>query len=184
MRSIEWFWTTGIHDPAWVQAVTSVALLGVTLVTLIVLFFYAWDTHTLAKTSVEQIDLIKKERSVQTMRNVHAAFDCFFKVRDDLNAIVQSFVDNTFGTKPQPPSYPDNWPDVASALNLQNPSTMQPTIALGIQLRHVDFAVREFNAASNNNDKIALEEKVKAAVLSAGEECTNLWQKLPKAENV
>ncbi len=51
MHSIVWFFTTGIHDPAWVQAVAAIALVALTFVTLIVLSVYAWDTHTLAKTS-------------------------------------------------------------------------------------------------------------------------------------
>ena len=45
MHSLVWFWTTGIHDPAWVQAVVSIALVVLTLVTLIVLARYAWDSH-------------------------------------------------------------------------------------------------------------------------------------------
>lgn len=71
MHSIQWFWTTGLHDPAWVQAVTSIALVLLTLVTLIVLAFYAWDTHSLAeaaerssKVASDQIQaMIGKERA-------------------------------------------------------------------------------------------------------------------------
>src|SRR5580658_3419063 len=53
-HAIQWFFSSGIHDPAWVQAVAAIALVVLTIVTLIVLAFYAWDTHTLAKTSVHQ----------------------------------------------------------------------------------------------------------------------------------
>jgi hypothetical protein len=54
LHSIVWFWTTGIHDAAWVQAISSTVLVLLSLVTLCVLAVYAWDTHTLAKSSVEQ----------------------------------------------------------------------------------------------------------------------------------
>jgi hypothetical protein len=182
MDSVVWFLKTGIHDPAWVQAVASSALLILTLVTLAVLAFYAWDTHTLAKTSVDQISLIKQEREILAMRNYHVAYDCFFKVQADLNAIMQSLADCTFGTKPQAQIYPENWPDVTSALNQRVPSTMQPAIALGIKLRHVDFTTREFLNASNNDDRGACEANVKKALFDAGEECKKLWHALPETQ--
>jgi hypothetical protein len=64
MHSIIWFWTTGIHDPAWVQAFAAIALVLLTFVTLIVLVRYAWDTRILARTSVEQIELLRKSIAV------------------------------------------------------------------------------------------------------------------------
>jgi hypothetical protein len=51
LHSIHWFLTTGIHDPAWVQAAAAVFLVALTFVTFVVLVIYARDTHTLAKTS-------------------------------------------------------------------------------------------------------------------------------------
>jgi hypothetical protein len=51
MHSIVWFWTIGIHDPAWVQAVASIALVVLSFVTLVVLAMYAWDTDALANSS-------------------------------------------------------------------------------------------------------------------------------------
>jgi hypothetical protein len=54
MHSLVWFWTIGIHDPAWVQAVAAIVLVLLTFVTLIYLRCYVRDTHTLAKTSVKQ----------------------------------------------------------------------------------------------------------------------------------
>src|ERR1035437_6051402 len=106
MHSIVWFWTTGIHDPAWVQAVAAVVLVALTIVTLAVLAVYTRDTHTLAKVSVKQIALALEERSVSLARQNHAAFDCVMKARDDVEAIGRSQIDGTFGTKPQPPIYP------------------------------------------------------------------------------
>jgi len=60
-----WFWTTGIHDPAWVQAIAAVVVVAFTFVTLIVLFVYAYDTHTLAKTSVDQAEHMRDALSLQ-----------------------------------------------------------------------------------------------------------------------
>ena len=43
-------------DPSWIQAGTSIVLCILTVMTLIVLCIYAWDTHKIAKTSVEQLN--------------------------------------------------------------------------------------------------------------------------------
>lgn len=50
-HDVRWFLTSGRFDPAWVQAVASVALVILGLVTLIVLCVYAWRVHSLAKSS-------------------------------------------------------------------------------------------------------------------------------------
>jgi hypothetical protein len=42
-HAIQWFFSTGIHDPAWVQAIAAVAVVVFTFVTFIVLFIYAYD---------------------------------------------------------------------------------------------------------------------------------------------
>jgi hypothetical protein len=181
MHSICWFWTTGIHNPEWVQAVAAVAVVVLTFVTLVVLCIYAYDTHTLARASVEQIDLVKQDNAFRAMRSFHIAYDCIFKVQGDLTALAQSFLDGTIGTKPQAPIYPDNWPDVASALNQRIPSTIPPTISLGIKLRKVDFAFREYESASNTDDKQAREISVHKATKDAGEECKRLSDELPKS---
>jgi len=77
----------------------AIALVVLTLVTLIVLSIYAWDTHTLARTSVEQINLTKQERDIRAMRDYHHAYDSFFKIQADLTLISKSLADGTFGTK-------------------------------------------------------------------------------------
>jgi hypothetical protein len=51
----EWIIGNGMQDPAWVQAYSSAALVILSFVTLAVLCLYAWDTHKLAKASVEQV---------------------------------------------------------------------------------------------------------------------------------
>ena len=49
----------------WVQAVAAIALVVLTLVTLIVLSIYAYDTHTLAKTSVDHAGHMRDALSLQ-----------------------------------------------------------------------------------------------------------------------
>ncbi len=183
MHSIVWFWTTGIHDPAWVQAFAAIALVGLTLVTLVVLYFYARDTHTLARASVEQINLVKQEQSLLTRRNYHIAADCLLKVQADLSAIQQSIVEGTFGTKQQSPIYPDNWTEVALTFSQHAPSSTEPAINLGFTLRHVDFAVRGFVNASNNDDKRICEAAVRATVSNAVDACKSLLGELPSLRN-
>lgn len=186
MHSIVWFWTTGIHDPAWVQAVAAIALVALTIVTLIVLAFYAWDTHTLAGTSVEQINRTKQERDIRAMRDYHHAYDSFFKIQADLTLISKSLADGTFGTKYEggapPPIYPDNWPDIASALNQRLPSTVHPTIKLGIAMRQIDFAVTEFLRVSNHDEKKECDSNVRSAVTVATKESENLLKELMKPD--
>ena len=174
MHSIMWFWTTGIHDPAWVQAIAAVAVVVFTLVTVIVLFIYAYDTHTLAKTIVEQIGLAKLDREELKTIKRHVANDRFLKVQADLTLLMQSIIDGTFGTKPPPPLYPDNWPDVAIVLALRTRSVISAVIALGIQLRSVDFTIAAFFSASNNDEKTACELKVRTSLSRAIEESTKL----------
>jgi hypothetical protein len=186
MLSLIWFWTTGIQDPVWVQAVAAVALVVLTIVTLIILARYAWDTRTLARTSVEQINLTKQERDIRAMRDYHHAYDSFFKIQADLTLISRSLADGTFGTKYEggtpPPIYPDNWPDIASALNQRLPSTVHPTIKLGIAMRQIDFAVVEFLRASNHDEKKEFDSNVRSAVTVATMESENLLKELMKAD--
>lgn len=131
MHAIQWFWTSGIHDPAWVQAVAATTLVVLTLVTLTVLGFYAWDTHTLAKMSVEQMKLAKKEHSFESLRRTQAAYDCIFRANDNVIRVSRSLLDGTFGTKPQRPTYPQNWPDATSALVQRKPDMSEPMISFG-----------------------------------------------------
>jgi hypothetical protein len=178
MHSIVWFWTTGIHDPTWVQAVASVVLVVLTILTLAVLAVYTRDTHTLAKVSVKQIALALEERSVSLARQNHAAFDSVMKARDDVEAIGRSLIDGTFGTKPQPPIYPDNWPDVTSALGQRKTSMYLLMASLGVDLREVDSAVKSFFDASDNNEKILHEGLVCKAVEQAVEGCKGVLAEL------
>jgi hypothetical protein len=64
MHSIQWFWTTGIYDAAWVQAVAAMVLVVLTFVTLIVLSIYAKDTHTLAQTSKMSAEAAERSSKV------------------------------------------------------------------------------------------------------------------------
>jgi hypothetical protein len=53
---LDWLLAHRLHDPAWVQAYWTAAVFIVSLVTLFVLAVYAWDTHEMAKASVQQIE--------------------------------------------------------------------------------------------------------------------------------
>ncbi|MGB0081446.1 MAG: hypothetical protein WBP90_07965 [Terracidiphilus sp.] len=64
MHAIVWFFTTGIHDAAWVQAVAAMILVVLTFVTLLVLSKYAWDTHTLAQTSKVSAEAAERSSKV------------------------------------------------------------------------------------------------------------------------
>lgn len=66
MHSIYWFLTTGIHDPAWVQAIAAVAVVVLSFVTLAVLAVYAWDTHTLAETSKVSAEAAEKSSKLSS----------------------------------------------------------------------------------------------------------------------
>jgi hypothetical protein len=46
-----------LHDPAWIQAITSIILALATIATLIVLLVYAADTKKMAKNSAEQLEV-------------------------------------------------------------------------------------------------------------------------------
>ncbi len=177
-HSIEWFWTTGIHQADWVQAITNIALLCLTLVTLFVLAVYAFDTHTLAKMSVEQITMMKRERDIIAMRNFHVAYDCFMMVQLNLNTILETIVEGKFGAKTCQPIYPINWPDVTSYLMQRTPKTSPPAIKLGISLQKLDVSILQFYDASNNDEKRLAEIKVREALTIAGEDCKKLFQHL------
>lgn len=170
MHTLVWYFTLGKHDPAWVQAAASVAVVALSVITLAVLFVYAWDTHTLAKTSAEQMQLMKKDRDAAAMRNYHAALDCFLKVQVDLTTVLQSIADHSFGTKLVAPVYPNNWPDVTAALLERVPNTAGPSIRLSIRLRRVDSAVSEFFNAADNDDKRTSESKVTEALIYRSEQ--------------
>ena len=171
MHSMVWLWT-GRHHPAWLQAAESIFL--------VVIAFIAYNTHTLAKTSLEQIKLAKKERDAVTMRNYNLAYDCFSKVQHDLISVMQTLVDGTFGSKPQAALYPENWPGVIGALSDRIPETAQPAIKLGTELRIVDFAVSEFFSAYRD-DRGACESIVIEHVKQGVEQCNALRQAMERS---
>jgi hypothetical protein len=101
------------------------------------------------------------------LRRSEAACDCIFKANDDVKGILKSLVDGTFGTKPQLPIYPQNWPDATSALVLGISNLTEPMISFGVSLRAVDLAVGAFFGASNNDDKRECEKAVHKSVEEA-----------------
>lgn len=183
MHSIEWFWTTGIHDPAWVQAIAAVAVALLTSITLVVLAIYARDTHTLAKVSVAQITLAKQERFNDLARQYHAGFDCIIRARDDLRNLAQSLVDGTFGTKPQPPIYPKSWPEVTSAFGQRKASMYALLASLGVDFRTVDSAVKAFFDATDSNEKRLREGLVCKAVEEAVADGNKVFDALEEIGN-
>jgi hypothetical protein len=182
-HAIQWFYSTGIHDPAWVQAIAAVAVVALTFLTLIVIFIYAYDTHTLAKTSVQQISLAEQQRNELNLLKFHVANDRFLKVQADVTTMMQSIADGTFGSNPPPPIYPDNWPDVAYALMLDIPNASRPAIALGIKLRSVDLAVSEFFGASKNDERREREPAIFVAISDAADGCMKLSNLLVENAN-
>jgi hypothetical protein len=164
----------GIHNPAWVQAVAAVVLVALTFVTLIYLRNYVRDTHTLAKTSVEQISLVKKQNAFDAMLRTQTAFDTVFKANDDLREILQSVIDGTFGTEPQPSIYPQNWPEVTSAFIQYRSDMAHPAISCGVCLRAVDLAVRAYSRASNADAKQVRLKELHKSLDSAATACKGL----------
>jgi hypothetical protein len=171
MHSLEWFWNTGIHDPAWVQAIAAVALLVLTIVTLIILFIYTWDTHTLAKVSVQQIALAKHEWSVGMARQNHIAFDCLMKARENIENLAQSLVDGGFGAKPLPAIYPAHWPDATSIFGQRNEALYTLMANFGVELRLIDSDIEGYFNASDNDERVLRQailcKHVEAAVLGS-----------------
>ena len=76
-RLFEWIIGSGIHDPAWVQSYWTAVLVALSVLTLLVLCRYAWDTYKLANASVEQVKnaqmpflaLVKVERDFPNKTN-------------------------------------------------------------------------------------------------------------------
>jgi hypothetical protein len=167
MHSLIWFWTVGIHDAAWVQAFASVALVVLTLVTLVVLSIYAWDTHTLAKMSVEQIVLTKTERYETRRWKLQAALDCINKSRDRLLDILRLLRNGSFESKQYLPIYPENWPETTSVIQQLHPNMPLPLIELGASLQLVDSEVNAFLAGENNNERPERKKKLVFAVNEA-----------------
>jgi hypothetical protein len=173
MHDIFWFFTTGRFDPTWVQAVVTAAVLIVTTVTLGVLIWYACDTHTLATTSIAQISFVREQHQAEIEKGFHVAFDSVHMLQNDLIALLSSFVNHTFGTNRPAAVYPENWPEITSALRQRIPTISSPAIQLGVKLRDIDFAIREFFEASPQN-KSACQKKAFEAIENAIDGCKTL----------
>ena len=181
-HDIQWFFSTGIHDAAWVQAVASVVLVVLTFITLVVLFRYVWDTRTLAKTSVEQINLVKRDRSIEQMRNFHVAYDRFLQLQDDLTSLMQSVVSGSFPTKRPKAVYPDDWPDVTSTLYQRIPNTLDSAMKLGIELQKLDSTIERFFESRTPQESSLRYPIVVEALQRTNDLAKGLLKELPKAE--
>jgi hypothetical protein len=170
VQSIKWFWTIGIHDPLWVQAVATVALIVVALLALIILCRFAWDARKLANVSSEHIAFVKDERDAEQLRKYHGAYDTLSKIREDLISLAQRSSETTFGTRQVDPVYPPNWPQICSDLYRRVPDAAQPLFDFGLNLRRVDTAIREFLDASTLGNLQERKEKVHRILIeTAGE---------------
>lgn len=182
MHALNWFWTTGRHNPAWVQAIASVTLVVLTLATLIGVVFYVLDTRKLAKASVEQMDFLRRERESIDMRETHRAYDCILKVQHDLITLFSNIADENFGQSRLLPIYPKIWPEVTSALHRLTPAADDAAIGLGNALRNVDHAVGLFSDCHDDEQKQSRKSEVILAAQSAVKRCQELHEHLPKAD--
>ena len=181
-HDIQWFFSTGIHDAAWVQAVASVLLVVLTFLTLVFLFRYVLDTHTLARMSVEQINLVKRDRTIEQMRNFHVAYDRFLQLQRNLTSLMTSIVSGLFQTKRPEHIYPNDWPDVTSTLYQRIPNSLNAAMKLGIDLQTLDSTIdKYFEATTERERQIRYPDVVKAAQAS-NELAKALLNELPKAQ--
>ncbi len=168
MHSIVWFWTTGIHDPAWVQAVASIALVLLTLVTLIYLRIYVRDTRTLARVSVEQIQLVKVDRETDSTVKLMASARCFSQVQANLALLRKSLDNGSFETTKPETFYPENWADVMTALrSLRLVTLLNSAIQLGNKLWNLDLAVKYYFDAVTSAEKVVCRQRVSEILTEA-----------------
>jgi hypothetical protein len=163
MHSLVWFWTVGLHDPSWVQAFAAIALVFLTAATLVILYFYARDTRTIAKTGIDQIRIAEEERSRERSWKIQAAVDCVHGSRDCLVAMKNSLKEDKdrFGERPPQPLYREDWPEITSVLYQIDPRMRIPILEFGGSLKKVDQAVVRFLAA-HFTDEEAPKELVSA----------------------
>ncbi len=180
-HDVQWFFSTGIHDASWVQAIASVVLVVLTFITMVVLFRYAWDTRTLARMGVEQIDIVKRDRSIEQMRNFHVAYDRFLQLQNDLTSLMTSIVSGLFQTKRPEHIYPDDWPDITSTLYQRIPNTLDAAMKLGIELRKLDSTIDKYFEARTEQERQLRYPDVVKAVQGANELAKALLTGLPKA---
>jgi hypothetical protein len=160
MHSVYWFFITGAHDPAWVQAIANVILVLISIVSFVVLACYALDTRTLARTSVEQIALAKEIHDTATKRDLQAAWASFFRVQHNVTEFAESLTNSSFYSSPPPQLYPSDWPETTTTLTSLKPDAYQAALNFGISLMNADGALRLYYSAPNGGEKHARERKV------------------------
>jgi hypothetical protein len=152
-HALQWFWTTGRHDPAWVQAVTNAALMVLTALTLVVLFFYALDNHRLAKSSVVTFRFLRLQDERTTLASVAAAYDLIFLTQRNLTSLLLAIKNDRLGAFKRPPMFPPNWPQLAGAIALTATDAMGPWMQLGILLRRLDSEIKDYYDATTEAEQ-------------------------------
>jgi hypothetical protein len=168
MHALIWFWTTGIHDPAWVQAVAAIAMVLFTAVTLVVLVGYARDTRTLARVSVEQIRLMKVDRENDSTLKWYALARRCSLVQAKLTSLKKSLENGSFETSKREKFYPEDWVDIA--ISLRSPGLLHHLSAalhLGNKLWNLDLAVKYYFDAATTAEKAVCKERVSEILTEA-----------------
>lgn len=180
MQSLNWFWSVGRFDPAWVQAVSGELTALFAFASFALLCRYALDTYRLAKSSVEQIAISKSELEKQQRKAAHVAYDLYLKVQADINALMASVVDGTFGSQRPADLYPDEWPDAVAAFRTLSAEALSPAMRLGIALRTVDFALRNYFRSVDTSARAEHLGDVHLALRTTAEESESLLAALPR----
>ncbi|MHB1675538.1 MAG: hypothetical protein ACYCSP_14945 [Acidobacteriaceae bacterium] len=152
-HAIQWFWTVGRHCPAWVQAETNLALLLLSALTLLVLFFYARDNHRLAANSEFTLMFLKNQEEHAIMGDYAAAYDTFYAVQGSLTSLLRTVVNGTFSTRKPPPMFPANWPQLTVPIALRATSATDGWVQLGVSLRKLDFETADYFAAATEEER-------------------------------
>jgi len=146
-HSIQWFVSLGIHDAAWVQAITNVGLLVLSVFTLAALVIYAYDNHRLAKSSVSSLKLLLDQDERSMMESYAVAYDVFLAVQGDLALLLRTVLNGSLSQKQPAAICPANWPILSVAIWRKVPKAMKPWVSLNVALRTLDSSVKDYFGA-------------------------------------
>lgn len=191
MHSIVWFLTTGRFDAGWVQAVASIALVVLTLITLYFLRKYVLDTHTLAEASVKQMKSTmeqlkvaenmltlsmqkqkeeREERADLSLRRRHYAYAAFLDIEVRLNVASEELTLTIFGYPNPALMRPADWPEIAGSFYEEFRDAEEPAIRLGLYLQQVDHALAHYTRTDERDAKLKAQDAALAAIDTAKQE--------------
>jgi hypothetical protein len=179
LHDIFWFWSTGRHDPTWVQAATSLCLVFLSILTLAALVWYACDNHRLAENNLETLRFLKEQEDRGITADYAAAFDVFLLVQGKLTSLVRSLNTDRFSRFQPHPLFPPNWPQLTVAVSLKAQSATHAWVKLGNALRKLDFEITDYFAAESVNEKEEIYGGLRKALQSAFDHTMELAQVLP-----